>query len=265
MDSAAYLDRLDLSPAAVESTDGETLRRLQRAHVTAVPFETLAVAGDPFGTRAGDGVSLALGDLYRKIVTQERGGFCYELNGLFGRLLDAVGFDAKRVAARVIEDGDLTPPASHMTHVVDCDRRYVVDVGLGTPAMRRPTPLDGTVVSDAAGVDWRTVESDRPDADYCTQYREPGAEWRDRYIFTETERDRSYFRATCDHLTTAPESGFTGDPVVSMATGRGHKRLTVDTLTERARGEVVEERAVEPGEWLDVLEAAFGVRWPPES
>jgi len=261
VDRTAYLARLGVDPDAV-GDDPAALRRLQYAHATTVPFETLAVTGDPFGDHDGRGVSLALVDCYRKVVERERGGFCYELNGAFGWLLDG-WFDVTRVAARVVEDGELTPPASHMTHVVD--GAFVVDAGLGDPAMRRPTPLDGTAVTDSAGVDWRVRRSDRPDADYCVQYREPDGEWRDRYIFAATERDRSYFRATCDHLTTAPESGFTGDPSVTMATASGHRRLTADRFVERERGDVVTDRPVTPGEWYDLLASEFGVRWPPEA
>jgi len=73
--------------------------------------------------------------------------------------------------------------------------------------IRRPIPLDGSAVTDAAEVEWRVVESDRPDAEYMTQYREATAEeWADRYIFDATPRKLGYFEATCNHLATAPES-----------------------------------------------------------
>ncbi|WP_276273483.1 arylamine N-acetyltransferase family protein [Haloarcula litorea] len=265
MDVERYLARVGLAPGDVRPFDADALARLQTAHVTAVPFETLAITGDPHGERGGGGVSLAPADCYAKVVARRRGGFCYELNGAFGPLLDALGVDVTRVAARVVDDGELTPPASHMAHVAALDREYVVDVGLGVPTMRRPTPLDGRVVTDAAGVDWRAVESDRPDADHCVQLRDPDEEdWRDRYIFTRAGRATDYFAATCDHLTTAPESGFTGDPTVSIATERGHKWLGDGTLTEQRRGETVREESVNPAEWTAVLESEFGVRWPPE-
>jgi N-hydroxyarylamine O-acetyltransferase len=297
MDADRYLDRIGLDPDAVAGANRETLRSLQRAHVTAVPFETLSITGDPHGPRNGEGVSLDPANTYEKVVERRRGGFCYELNGLFGQLLRELGYDPDRVAARVVNDGAARPPANHLSHVVEFDRRYVVDVGIGVPTMRRPTPLDGEVREDAAGVEWRVVESDRPDAAYVSQYRTPGGDagdgqsddagdgedadeqnsssprsttshedadgWSDRYVFSDVPRDRSYFAATCDFLSTAPESPFTGDPVVTLATEHGHKRLTTETLTVTENGEK-RERSVAPEKWHDVLETEFGLRFPTD-
>lgn len=259
-----YLSRLGLDPETVRRADYETLARLQRAHVTTVPFETLAITGDPFGDRDGEGVSLALPDLYEKLVDRGRGGFCFELNGLFGWLLAELGFDAARIAARVVgDDGDARPPANHHSHLVTIDREYVVDVGLGTPPLRRPLSLDGTPRSDAAGVDWRVLESDRPDAEYVTQFRGPNdEEWTDRYLFDATPRTLHFFEATCEYLATAPESPFTGDPVVSVATDRGHVKLTPETLRRSKRGEET-ERDIGESEWNDLLDAEFDLRYEP--
>ncbi|WP_137287559.1 arylamine N-acetyltransferase family protein [Halorussus salinisoli] len=263
-DPEAYLARIGLDPSAVEPPGLETLESLQRAHVTAVPFETLAVTGDPFGSRDGEGVTLTLPHLYEKVVERERGGFCFELNGLFGWLLAELGFDADRIAAQMLsDDGDPRPPANHHAHLVSLDRPYVVDVGCGIPTMRRPLPLDGSVRADTAGVEWRVVESDRPDAAYLTQCRSPGDdEWADRYVFDATPRKLSYFEATCDHLATAPESSFTGDPTVSIASERGHLKLSPETFSRSERGDR-HEREVDVEEWYDLLESEFGVEYGP--
>jgi N-hydroxyarylamine O-acetyltransferase len=294
MDADRYLDRIGLDPDAVAGADRETLRSLQRAHVTAVPFETLSITGDPHGPRDGEGVSLDPANTYEKVVERRRGGFCYELNGLFGRLLRELGYDPDRVAARVVNDGAARPPANHLSHVVEFDRRYVVDVGIGVPTMRRPTPLDGEVREDAAGVEWRVVESDRPDAAYVSQYRTPGGDagdgqsddagdgedadeqnsssprsttshedadgWSDRYVFDVTPRGLDYVAATCDYLQTAPESSLTGSPTVSIATDDGHLKVTAETMTEFVEGER-HEWPVTESEWYDALDRVFGIRY----
>lgn len=261
MDPDRYLDRLGLDSADGTPPTCETVARLQRAHVTSVPFETLSITGDPSGERFGEGVSLALPDLYEKLVERERGGFCFELNGLFAWLLAELGFEVDRLAAQVLDDdGDPRPPANHHTVRVTLDEPYLVDVGLGTPKMREPLPVGGRVGPDTAGVEWRTVESDRPDADHVLQTWGSGAdEWGDRYIFTETPRELSFFEATCEHLATAPESNFTGDPYVNVGTERGYASLTAETLTRVVEGEE-EEEDVAPDEWLAVLEREFGIR-----
>lgn len=261
MDVDRYLDRLGLAGQKPPQPDLDWLERLQYAHVTTVPFENLSITGPPSDRASGPGIELDLEALFDKIVIDGRGGFCYELNGLFGWLLSEQGFDTDRLAAMVIgDDGDVHPPANHHTNLVRLDRPYVVDVGLGIPTIRRPIPLEGDTIRDGAGVEWRTVPSERPDTDYLMQFREStGDDWTDRYYFGTAPRDLSYFQASCDFLQSAPESPFTGDPIVTMATDTGHLKLTRDRLTHRTDGQS-ERIAVEPQEWLDLASREFGLR-----
>jgi Arylamine N-acetyltransferase len=126
-----------VAPETIDGPDLETLARLRRAHLTTVPFETLAIMGDPCGEQEGEGVVLAVFHLYEKIVERRRGGYCFELNGLFHALLAGLGYDVRRAVARTTSV--LRTPANHHTNVIDLDRRYVVDVGTGTPTVALST------------------------------------------------------------------------------------------------------------------------------
>jgi N-hydroxyarylamine O-acetyltransferase len=261
VDPDRYVARLGLDPGTVTSSDGdsEAVARLQRAHVRTIPFENLAIAGHPSGTGYGEGVSLDPGDIYAKIVERGRGGFCYELNGLFGWLLSALGYPTERVAARVLDDsGEARPPANHHANVLRADRRYLVDVGVAVPTIRRPLPLDGGVREDEAGIAWRVSDSDRPDADYRVQFRDPGGEWTDRYVFRDRPVGLEFFEATCEFLATAPESPFTGEPFATIATDDGHLKLTPEKLVVLEGGRE-EQRPVDPAEWDAILERRFGI------
>jgi len=261
----AYLRRIGVDPASVGTPDLETLGRLQRAHVLAVPFENLSIVGDPAGEHEETGVVLSVPAIYEKLVERERGGYCFELNGLVHWLLAELGYDVDRIAARVTNDGEARPPANHHTNVVDLDRRYVVDVGTGAPMIRRPLPLDGTPRTDDVGISWRVAESDRPDATFCTQFRfDDAGEWSTRYVFSDVPRQLQYFAATNEFLQCAPESPFTSGPFAVLATSEGHRELSATTYSERtATGEL--EYGVDENEWLAVLEREFGItpdgRW----
>ncbi|MEF8800809.1 MAG: arylamine N-acetyltransferase [Halolamina sp.] len=273
METTAYLERIGFDerrPSANRTQSNhvdtelaptlETAGRLQRAHAQAVPFENLDIVGDPFDADPTPpaGVQLNLPHLYQKIVERERGGFCFELNGLFTWLLRELGFDADRVAARMVgDDGTGRPPANHHTIAVEFDRRYLLDVGTGAPQLRRPLPIDGEVVVDDVGVAWRVVESERPDEEFLTQYRLPEGEWEDRYLFTDRPRELSYFEATCEYLASAPESPFTGAPVATIATEYGYQTLRTDSLIRWTGGDEREE-PVEPDEWHGLFQALFG-------
>src|SRR5262249_48688823 len=106
---AAYLDRIGATRPPV--LDGAALGALHRAHLLTVPFENLSI-------HLAEPISLAEGDLADKIVTRRRGGFCYELNGTFALLLEALGANVVRAAARVYGDGRLGPPFDHLTLIV---------------------------------------------------------------------------------------------------------------------------------------------------
>src|ERR1043165_5873096 len=123
---AAYLARIGVPGPA--GADPDALRRLHRAHLLAVPFENLSI-------HLGEPISLAPGDLLDTIVTRRRGGFCYELNGAFALLLEALGARVSRVGARVYGEAGLSPPLAHLALIVrpaDATGPWPADVGFGS-------------------------------------------------------------------------------------------------------------------------------------
>ena len=209
-------------------------------------------------------MSLSLSALYEKVVDHGRGGFCFELNGAFGWLLGELGFDVTRLSARMVSAIEL--PANHHPLLVTLDEQYLVDVGMGEPMLRRPLPLgtEESAPTDEAGVRWRVVASDRPDATHLLQYREGSEEWQDRYVFDTVPRSLDYFTATCDYLQSAPESGFVGEPTVTLATPDGSKKLKPDRFTVTRDGES-DERPVEASSYHGLLADEFGIVFPEDT
>src|SRR5215831_1945200 len=123
----AYLDRIAVSRPRV--LDEAALGVLHRSHLIAVPFENLSI-------HLAEPISLDEGDLLSKIVTRRRGGFCYELNGGFALLLEALGARVTRVAARVYGgEGKLGPLFDHLALVVRLPGGggpWLADVGFGS-------------------------------------------------------------------------------------------------------------------------------------
>ena len=104
-----------------------TLRKLQAAHLIHVPFENL----DVFHRR---GVRVDVNWSFQKIVDRRRGGWCYELNGCFGALLEQLGYRVARLSCRTFEPdtGGLSADFDHLALLVRVgDDRYLVDVGWG--------------------------------------------------------------------------------------------------------------------------------------
>ncbi|MGC9377743.1 arylamine N-acetyltransferase family protein [Streptomyces sp. MH13] len=121
----AYLARLGAEYAAWPTV--EALRELHLRHLRSVPFENLSV-------HLGEEIALEEERLLDKVVGAHRGGFCYELNGLFGALLAALGYEVTLLAARVYGDGGrLGIPYDHLAlrvRTVD-GGDWLADVGFG--------------------------------------------------------------------------------------------------------------------------------------
>ena len=123
MDIEAYLDRIGYGGPRTPSLD--TLRGLHRAHLLSVPFENLDV-------HARRPIILDRERLYDKIVRRRRGGFCYELNGLFAMLLGEMGFRVSLLSAGVArETGGFGPEFDHLALDVNLEGEWLADVGFG--------------------------------------------------------------------------------------------------------------------------------------
>ena len=128
----AYLERIGFRGEALPNLP--TLRKLHRLHVQSISYENIDV-------QLGTPISRNPRAAFRKIVAQGRGGWCFEMNGLFAFMLEAIGFRVQRLAAGVMREqmGD-EAVGNHLALVVKLDRLYLADVGLGN-GLIEPTPL----------------------------------------------------------------------------------------------------------------------------
>lgn len=125
-DLDAYLKRIGIAQAKDPSP--AFLDELIYAHQCSVPFDNLDVC------ERGIVPSLGIADLFDKIVVRKRGGYCFELNALFGALLKALGFTVAPCMARVLLRPIPYPLISHRANIVTIDgKRYLADVGFGGP------------------------------------------------------------------------------------------------------------------------------------
>jgi N-hydroxyarylamine O-acetyltransferase len=129
----AYFSRIGFEGAA--SADFTTLKRMMRCQLFSVPFENLDV-------QQGKVVSLVPEEIYRKIVDRNRGGYCYEVNGLFAMALEALGIPWQFVAARPMTY-PVRRPKTHMAIVVPIEgEKWLFDLGFGSYGIREPLNLN---------------------------------------------------------------------------------------------------------------------------
>lgn len=244
----AYLERIGYSGS--RALTAETLHGLQLAHLLTVPFENLSI-------HAGEPIVLEEEPLFKKVVDRRRGGFCYELNGLFAGLLRALGFEVEMLSARVARaGGGYTPEFDHMTLVVTLERPWLVDVGFGD-TFRHPLRLDERAEQlQPGGAYLLRVEGDSVEL----RERKPGGDWKPQLRFTPKPHDLGAFQLRCDWHRTSRQSHFRRGRVCSRATPTGRVTLSEMQLIETTlEGERSESTLSDETSRRRVLSETFGV------
>ena len=247
VDVAAYLSRIGFDGRI--AVDRDTLESLQRAHMTAVPFENL----DVYSRR---GVRTDLAWSLDKVVARGRGGWCFELNGAFSALLDAIGFPVTRMAATVLEDDTPAATPDHLTLRVDLDRPYLVDVGFGASGPIRPLALDRTDVQDGGFAEFRITT---PMDHRILERRRRDGSWVPEFRFAIADQEMSVFDTASQRLQSGP-GHFTDAPFATRLLDGGPDRVSL-TLERLAfhRGGVVGETPVPAAAWDEALRSHFGI------
>jgi N-hydroxyarylamine O-acetyltransferase len=241
-----YLDRIRYKGPI--RADRATLRRLHHAHLFTVPFENLDIM-------AGRRVVLDEAGLYDKIVSRRRGGFCYELNGLFAWLLREVGFRVDLLSARMrAEGGGFNPPLDHLTLLVHLDEPWLADVA--GVSFTGPLRLSTTGPQSRSGVAWRVTAQG---SERLLQRREAGP-WRAEYLFALEPRTLTDFELGSDFHQTSPESPFTRKRLCSLTTHTGRLTLSDNVLIETINGVRTETPMAGEEEVEALLRDRFGLR-----
>ena len=173
-------------------------------------------------------IYLNLKTIYEKIVEHHRGGYCYEVNGLFHTLLLELGYDAHLVSATVLrEPGRWAKPDTHAAILVNLEEPYLVDVGFGAACPRLPIPLNGDKKLDvSAEYSITQFNNQLFDLVYVNNN-----EHRTLYRFNNKPKTLLDFHEGCVFNQVSKESSFTHHDVVTKATPSGRITLTDQTLT----------------------------------
>ena len=232
------------------SVDKPTLDKLMAAHINSVTFENL-------DQQLGHPVTMGLEDIYRKVVEQRRGGWCFELNGLFGWALREIGFEVDYLAGQVGRRAD-DPEflADHMLLRVNLDLPLLVDVGFGC-GLASSLPFAPNAQLQAP-YNVSVSQLDKTYLRYSEHVRgEPAT-----YDFTMTSVDRSYFDPACHRLQTDPQSPFLRTLTAQKRLGDQHLILRGLVLLTVARDANHDQILKSKEELVGCLKNLFGLEVP---
>jgi N-hydroxyarylamine O-acetyltransferase len=248
MDVEQYLRRIRYQGST--QITAATLRDLHRQHLFTVPFENLDIA-------LCTPIRLDLESLFNKIVVHQRGGFCYELNGLLCELLRALGFRVHMLSARVRHaDGAYGPEFDHMLLKVDLEEPWLADVGFGESFVD-PMPLRSGATTNKSGQSY-SVRHDGGQWQ-LVKHQENGES--PQYIFFDAPHTLSEYEGMCNYHQYSPESHFTKSRVCSLATPDGRVTLSGMRLIVTRKGQREESTLRDEAELRHCLQHRFGVEF----
>lgn len=243
-DVDAYLRRIGCGGQT--NVDIATLRKLQRNHLMAIPYSS--VAYDP-----ADGVDVVELDddaIFETSIMDGRGGACYHLNRMFHLLLQELGYDVTLMAGSTVEGRDIFgTDIEHMFGRVSLDgKEWLVDVGYPAPTYVEPLLVSDTVQTQYGSqfrlVNHATSDGSAGEAGFVLQRRGTVTRWSVIYTFTMKPRQWSDWKELEDNLREIianPERDDTREILCGRAFENGHafmrqrRYLTVRNGREQAR------------------------------
>ena len=251
MELDRYFKRIGFKGSTEPNT--QTLYDLHLAHMLAVPFENLDIS-------LQRPIQINEQAIWKKIVLNNRGGFCYELNGLFAWLLKQIGFDVKYLNARVFNrTGELGSNFDHLTLLVQIpgqSDRWLADVGFGD-SFTEPLRLDK---QDQQIQGLRAYRLEQTSDGYILWQKDYAGNWKKQYFFDlQPHHFPEEYLAGCQYHQTSSNSSFTQGSIISIATPNGRITLEKSKFIVTENGKRTEWDAANKTEYQSLLKEHFNV------
>lgn len=251
MNIPAYLTRMNYSASV--KPDAETLHGLQSAHLLSIPFENLDIG-------LNQPIQLSEEALWDKIILRKRGGFCYELNGLFARFLKQIGFDVTYLNASVFNrEGKPGIDFDHLALLVKIPQeptRWLADVGFGD-SFTEPLSFE---MGNEQVQGLRSYRLEQTTEGYITWQKNYDGTWERQYFFDlQPHNFPDEYEAACLYHQTSPKSSFTRASIISRATPEGRISLEDGSLIITTNGQREERLVPDREEYQALLKEHFGV------
>jgi N-hydroxyarylamine O-acetyltransferase len=233
----------------------EVLQEIHRLHPAAIPFENLA----PLTRRP---VKLDLESVERKLVTERRGGYCFEQNALLANVLTQLGFKIAPLLARVLwgRDSDTPPPRTHMVLRVEIGAdAWIADVGFGGVTLTAPLRLITGLAQHTPHGTFRLADASREALNLEVQALDES--WTRIYRFDLQPVEWIDYETSNWYTSTAPDSIFLSNLIVCRVSSDKRLALFNDQMSERAaNGELLSERQIAGADELATcLRERFGL------
>jgi N-hydroxyarylamine O-acetyltransferase len=254
----AYCQRIGHSGSRAPTL--ATLRALQVLHPAAIPFEALDVL-------LGLPVALTPEAIDAKLIHARRGGYCFEQNELFKRVLQAMGFEVECLIAQVRwqlgEESQRRPRTHMMLRVTIEGTRWLADVGFGSAALTAPVRFD------QPGPQATPLEAFRltPLGNEHLLEIDIGGEWQPVYQISPALQTAGDYEMANYYTATHPDSHFRQKLIVARTTTKARHALLQNRLTIRGVDGSIERSYLDAdaieGALRDVFHLPLDPAWRP--
>jgi len=263
IDITSYLARIGYDGPESVPPNLETLRRLQLCHACSIPFENLDVL-------LGRPIDLSIQGIQHKLISSNRGGYCFEQNSLMLKVLETLGYESIGLSGRVLfsATSEAMAARTHLFSRVMLDGiPWLVDVGVGGFTPSEPLRMDTSRPQQTLHDTRRIIRSEEQSPDGFDHWFHQvliGDEWKSVYEFTG-EQMLDIDREVGNWWTSAsPKSTFRDKIMIAMAAPDGSRHsLATRKYTHRRNGEPIESIEIESSQQLlDLLDQRFGLHFP---
>lgn len=244
----AYFNRINYTGRTDVSY--ETLYELHLAHALSVPFENLDIHNNK-------PISLDIESLYKKIVENKKGGYCYEMNSLFSFVLKKLGFQVTDLLARMTKDGVNYGGKSHQIILVELvGKKYLADVGCGVNGIVAPLLLEEGVEQQQFSYKYR-IKIDE-EYGYVLQFKVGDEDYKSLYSFIPDHRCYPMDFIMANHFSsTYPASLYATKKFCTIPTKEGRITLTDEHLKILNNGKLTETKVESAEEFNRLLKKYF--------
>lgn len=244
-----YFERIGYT--GTKNATESLLEGIHRAQAYTIPFENFDIAMDR-------DISLEPQALVDKLVRKPRGGYCFELNGLFYLVLKALGFKVQRLLGRIHVTDTPTGRGHQLNLVTIQGRQWVADVGFGHPGLRAPIPFELEWETMHDGQTFRLVDG----GPYGTMLQSlEDHEWRNLFSFD--------LEHVCDgdieygnyFNTRHPKSFFRTGRLAALPLQNGVVTLYDGMRSKSVNGQEDNKILKTTEDYLDCLTADFGIEF----
>lgn len=249
-DRELYLKRLQVEASG--NLNVEYLDRLILAHQSRIPFENLDIF------ELGKCIDLSTQGLFDKVILKKRGGYCFELNALFDRLLSELGYQVYPCLSRILRGKDFIPPALHRGILVLVQgQTWFCDVGYGGPmpggALLVEDGYEKTCCNQTFGIE-------QSDEYWWTVVYLSGGRQEKILQFTLMPQGPVDFLASNEYCSRNENSVFLQQRMVNLRTADGSMSIVNDIFSQISNQQRTEKKIQSPKELNHILKDYFGIK-----